>query len=239
MVRQEMALSSVSYTVAVSKVLYPTRWREHLLSPFIANPSNLKEAIMRFGLSTLPSNERVRRGVLREQHIAEALGRHGFQIIDATGDEDKGRQKIDRWLVVNGQKKGMQIKFRETGSDILFEVFDTFHDWDHPHNKVGRDMIGDAEVYACLIDGVCHLLPTKAAHKIIKEAMAIIRQFGWTIERHNMATFRWTIGGHRIEVKKTTDPRDGRTKIMAYIPASIFEGEAEYSSHKLQLPKSF
>lgn len=194
----------------------------------------------KWGSATLESRERVRRGVNREGHIANALRTQGgLDIRDATDDEDKGHQKIDRWVVRDGKKLGMQIKFRETGEDILFEVFDTFYGWDDPRNKEGRDMIGQAELYACLKDDkrTCYVLPTSVAHRLIRDAVEMIRQYGWTIENERGATFRWTIGGHRIELKKTTDPRDGRPKLMAYIPSAVFAHLESVETYDLKLPK--
>ena len=58
---------------------------------------------MKFGISTLDSRDRVRIGVRREGQIADALRTQaGLELRDATDDEDKGHQKIDRWLVRDG-----------------------------------------------------------------------------------------------------------------------------------------
>ena len=71
-------------------------------------------------ISNLESRERVRIGTLRESHIATALrDQVGLRIIEASEVDDKERAKVDRWIDDNGQRVGLQIKFRETGDDLL------------------------------------------------------------------------------------------------------------------------
>ncbi len=194
----------------------------------------------KFGISTLASADRVRIGVKREDEIAEALRTQvGLDIRDATDDEDKGHLKVDRWLFQDGQRHGMQIKFRQTGSDILFEVFDTFHGFGDRRNKAGRDMIGQAELYTVLSEDqrTAHIVPVALAHEIINEAMAMIEEHGWTIVQHARSVFRWFKNGHRIEIRLTTDPKDGRPKVVAFIPPGVFEVEQQVKTYRLKLSK--
>jgi hypothetical protein len=194
----------------------------------------------KFGISTLDSADRVRIGVKRENEIAEALrDQAGLDIRDASADEDKGYQKIDRWLVQDGQRHGMQIKFRQTGSDILFEVFDTFHGFGDVKNKKGRDMIGRAEYYTVLASDqrTAYVVPVAVAHEIINDAMNMIQEFGWTLEQRGGSVFKWFKNGHKIEIRLTTDPKDGRPKIVAFIPPGVFEVEKQVMTYRLKLPK--
>jgi hypothetical protein len=195
---------------------------------------------MKFGISTMDSRDRVRIGVRREGQIADALRTQaGLELRDATDDEDKGRQKIDRWLIRDGQSYGMQIKFRETGADILFEVFDTFHGFGDARNKRGRDMIGQAEYYTVLAqDGTtAYVVPVSVAHRLISQAMEMIEEHGWTIVKKGGSVFKWFMNGCKIEIKLTTDPKDGRPKIIAFIPPDVFAAEQQVEVYKLKLKK--
>lgn len=70
--------------------------------------------------------KRVALGKLREKQIADALRQqHGLDIRNATDFQDKHR-KIDRWLHVSNERVPLQIKFRNKGDDLLFEVYDKF-----------------------------------------------------------------------------------------------------------------
>lgn len=194
----------------------------------------------KFGISTLESSERVRIGVSRENQIAEALrNQAGLDIQEATADEDKGYQKIDRWFVQDGKRHGMQIKFRETGSDILFEVYDTFHGFDVKKNKLGRDMIGRAKYYTVLSQDqkTAHIVPVAVAHEIIHEAMEMIQEYGWTTVKRSGSVFKWFKNGQKIEIRLTTDPKDGRPKIMAFIPPEVFAIEKQVMTYTLKLPR--
>lgn len=195
----------------------------------------------KFGISTLESADRVRIGTRREAEIADALrDQHGLDVKDATADEDKGRQKVDRWLVRDGHRYGMQIKFRQTGDDILFEVYDTYHGPGDARNKRGRDMIGSAEYYTVLASDqrTAYLLPVNVAHGLINEAMDMIEKFGWTREQHSRKVFKWfKTPNSAIEIRLTTDPKDGRPKIVAFIPPAVFAQEDAVEVYSLKLKK--
>ena len=65
--------------------------------------------------------KRVAAGKKMELRIIDSMNAAGFMVTAATAQEDL-YQKIDGWL--DGQS--IQIKYRETGDDILFEVY---KDW--------------------------------------------------------------------------------------------------------------
>lgn len=174
--------------------------------------------------------ERVETGRTKEGHIAKALKeQHNLTILHATDQEDK-EQKIDRWLIKDGKKIAVQIKYRETGEDILFEVFDRWESWGSPLNKLGRDMIGQAELYACLIKKNCFVIPTIIAKNTINDMLQYVQNYGWTQKEK---VFRYHKNGVVCELRVQHDNASGQKKIVAYIPPAFFQAEV----YKLSLPK--
>lgn len=190
----------------------------------------------------LDSRDRVRHGRRREGQIADALrDQVGLSLQEPSEYEDKQR-KIDRWLVQDGKRTAVQIKYRETGDDLLVEVFDKWGGWDHPINKVGRDMIGDARLYAVLRQDrqTVVMVATATLKKIVADMLAMAMQFGWTVDNGPQSkTLRYSKSGGRCELKVQRDPRDGRTKMVAYIPASVLEMENQAQTYKVRLPKNW
>jgi hypothetical protein len=184
---------------------------------------------------------RVNHGKSRERQIAMALRQQaGLVLKEATEDQDK-TDKIDRWLVHGGREYALQIKYRETGDDVLFEVFYRWEDWNSPANKPGRDMQGSAELYACLKSDQSTVVIFKidAAKDIIRQAVDLAQNHGWTHETAFSKSFRWNIHGHRVEIKVQKDPSDGRTKMMAYIPSGLFEAAEQAAVYRVSMPKNW
>lgn len=189
--------------------------------------------------------KRVALGKVREAQIADALrDQHRLDIRDATESQDKFR-KIDRWIYQNGRRVPLQIKFRTKGDDLLFEVYDTFRGWEYPdgftdrnrnglQNKIGRDMQGDALLYAVLLsDGkTIKMVNTDPAKRFIWDMVKTAELKGWTTEGYTK-TLIVRKGGNRAELKLQHDPGDGRPKMVAYIPPRMFAGE----SYAVRLPE--
>jgi hypothetical protein len=189
----------------------------------------------------LDSRDRVRHGKTREKQIAEALTRQGLPLADATDREDK-EMKIDRWLVRDGRRTAVQIKYRETGDDLLVEVYDTWNGWDDPFNKPGRDMIGAARLYAVLRQDrkTVVLVPTAVLKAIVVDMVNAVALFGWTVDKGPACkTLRYSKSGGRCELKVQRDPRDGRTKMVAYIPAGVLAFEQQSETYTVKLPKEW
>lgn len=189
---------------------------------------------------TLDSETRVLHGKERERQIANALKvQHNLPIADATEFEDKER-KIDRWLEYPGGRVALQIKYREIGDDLLFEVFDKWFDWDHSRNKSGRDMYGDAKEYAVLLSDrkTVVMVPTKLAKKVIGEMIALARSKGFE-DSYASKTFRYVVNGLTLELKVQKDPRDGRQKMIAYIPPDYFVAEEQAKIYQVFLPRKW
>ena len=185
----------------------------------------------------LDNATRVRHGLNRERQIADALRTQaGLPIEDATGMEDRER-KVDRWIAYPGKRVTLQIKYRETGEDLLFEVYDKFFGWDDPKNKVGRDMMGDSTEYAVLLQDRKTIVMVPVA--VAKRAIGIMVEGAkrqWTVEGPHGSTFRYFTNGCKLELKVQRDPRDGRPKMVAYIPSGYFAAIAQAQTYKVALP---
>lgn len=190
----------------------------------------------------MPAAIRVQHGVERERQIAVALREQaGLPIVDSSPEDDKERNKVDRWIDYPHGRVALQIKYRETGNDLLFEVFDRFHGWGDARNKVGRDMMGIAKEYAVLMQDrrTIVMVPVAKAKDAIQTMMegAKIR---WTTEGpQDLKTFKYFHRGCALELKVTHDPRDGRPKMVAYIPADYFIAEAQAHVYKVRLPANW
>lgn len=185
---------------------------------------------------SLDTRTRVQRGLKRENQIAEALrDQAGLQIVDATPDEDKER-KVDRWIESPEGRIAVQIKYREVGTDLLFEVYDKFNGWDDPNNKLGRDMFGDAEQYAVLLSDrkTVIMVPTATAKALIEKMIAEAKK-GWTEISHTK-TLNYRHNGILCQLKAQSDPADGRSKMVAYIPPVYFWAESQAKVYSVNMP---
>ena len=102
--------------------------------------------------------DRVRYGKEIESKIIESLINHGWKISTASANQDKF-DKIDGILISSKDPMPVklpapiQIKYRDTGNDILMEVCWLFDgDFSKPISELltGRDMKGKAEIYVSL-----------------------------------------------------------------------------------------
>lgn len=206
---------------------------------------------MSFNIYERDPAKRVALGKVREAQIADALrDQHHLDIRNATETQDKFR-KIDRWIFQNGKRIPLQIKFRTKGDDLLFEVYDTFRGWEYPdgitltrwengktilQNKIGRDMQGDAQLYAVLLsDGkTIKVVDTSIAKAYIWSMVQHAEENGWTREGYTKTlivdavparTKNKEMPNYRpAELKLQHDPGDGRPKMVAYVPPLMFDG---------------
>jgi len=192
-------------------------------------------------IGSLEKSDRVRLGRLREGQVAKALTEQCNLCFEDSSHDEDCTNKIDRWLVRDGKRYGVQIKVRESGKDLLFELVDRFYGLDDPRNKAGRDLVqGSAEIYAVLVDkDTVVMIPTEIAKKIIDEALADVRQHGWTSENISGKMYRWNVHGEKIELKVQKDPRDHRDKLMAFIPVGVFEHQQQLETYKVHLPRKW
>ncbi len=160
--------------------------------------------------------ERIREGKVKEKLILDTLRQQGMVIEDATADEDKN-DKIDGWIVEDGKRYALQVKFRETGDDILFEVVK-----DLDKNIPGRDAISKAHYYL-VVDryGTARLFLTAPIKKLAQQMLPIAKGLFGTRKTE------WR--GIGWELKITVDRAHGNTKLMAYFNPGKFDCLKEWN----------
>jgi hypothetical protein len=163
-------------------------------------------------------DQRVQFGRSIEQKVVDALRTHvGWNIVPAEKSQDMF-DKIDAWILKDGTKTAIQIKYRDTGTgDILFEV--------EKNGRPGRDMAGKAALYAVLNkEGTLIRVRLAAeAKRIASEMHTKLLQSG----SHSIKT-------DKGEIRYQVDPSSGAEKIVAYIHPDAFTG----AKKDVALPKS-
>ncbi len=156
--------------------------------------------------------DRISAGKQVESSILNALRQKGYKIEDPTSGEDM-YDKIDGWWVDKTQKKhSLQIKFRETGDDILFELVK-----DLDKNVDGRDMVSKAELYLVVDrNGVTRMFNTKPIKEKATQALRVIKQ---DLEKNPSKT-DWSGSGWSIKVQ--VDRAHGQRKIVGYFSPKMF-----------------
>jgi hypothetical protein len=190
----------------------------------------------------LDNRSRVERGRHREEQLIEALRKqHSLALKPPTEAQDK-EQKIDCFLEADGKKIAVQIKYRETGDDVLVEVYDRWLGWDNQNNKAGRDMIGKAERYVVLRQDRKSVVMTETAiiKQLVYRMVNSAKANGWTEDKgEQQKTLRYHLPGGKCELKVQRDPHDGRTKMMAYIPATVFTMQYHAQTFKVNMPETW
>ena len=173
----------------------------------------------RIPLNRRPMGERVREGMRIEQRILQQLRESGMHLTAPTHTED-AYAKVDAWWhttdVSNGPvvQKGIQVKYRETGDDILFEVY---KDW--TRKIPGRDLIGTADYYMTVDrTGRGYLVCVEELKGKVHAALASIDQHGWTDSERSHFVDR----AAGIDIKIRADAYHGQQKCIAYVrPRSL------------------
>lgn len=166
---------------------------------------------MKQPLNKLPMSQRVQHGKKMELRIIDAMNAAGIIVMPATAQEDQ-YQKIDGWL----DGKGLQIKYRETGGDILFEVY---KDW--TKGIEGRDLIGQADLYACVNrSGQGVIVRTAQIKDLIKAALPIVKEKGY-----------YKAGG--LDIKLRPDAYHGQLKCVAFIDWSALNILQRFNVHHM------
>jgi hypothetical protein len=156
-------------------------------------------------------DDRISAGKVVESRILNALRQLGYTIENPSSSEDQN-DKIDGWWIgKTGSRVPLQVKFRETGDDILFELVK-----DLDKGIPGRDIISNAALYL-VVDrsGKTRLFLTKPikdqAQKIVDVLLPVIR-------RDSGKSF-WS--GHGWEVRVQHDRAHGQRKLVAYFDPSL------------------
>lgn len=156
-------------------------------------------------------DQRVQYGKSIEKQIFDHLVDCGLKLHEPSGREDM-YDKIDGWWEREDGLKPIQIKYRDTGDDILFEVMKDIN-----RNVPGRDMIGKAIYYA-----VANREGTRIVVVSVDDAKQLIEEMRDRAEREgfdNRGTYR--MGGAMLRIRE--DPRSGQDKLMAFIPVNMLK----------------
>jgi hypothetical protein len=172
-------------------------------------------------LATQDYRDRVKQGRKIEQEIIETMRQNGMKISNPSSNDDIFK-KVDAWFNKDGERIGIQIKFRETGSDLLFEVYDKFFGFNDPNNKIGRDLQGDAKLYAVKLNSQIVMVDKAKAVDAINEMIDEARCNGWSESNSCTKTLYYELDNQELQLKLQHDPSDGRKKMVAYIPKEFF-----------------
>lgn len=158
-------------------------------------------------------NQRIAVGKVKEKAIVDQLRKYGVKIDDPTAQEDM-YDKIDGWMYdVHGTKNSVQIKFRESGDDIIFEIIKDL-DLDRP----GRDMISKAQLYLVVNrSGNGVLIHTETVKKKASELLKVVQS---DLQKIPSKT-QWS--GVGWEMKITQDRAHGQNKLMGYFNPKMFK----------------
>jgi hypothetical protein len=173
-------------------------------------------------------SERIKYGKDIESKIVQALtNQYGWNIVPPSSNQDKF-DKIDGTLISSSEAlpvslpAPIQIKYRDTGNDILMEVSWVFNgNFDMPLSNflTGRDMKGKAKLYVSL-DQSGKMIRVRLAEEAKKNAIELLEN----LIKNRSKVFSSELGQIRI----TRDPKDGRQKINAFINPDSFSWTKNY-----------
>lgn len=159
-------------------------------------------------------NERVQEGKKIESAIVSNLARlfaaSGNGTITPAETGDDKYNKVDAYWDKDGVRQNVQVKFRQTGDDILMELIRPFTG---EADFNGRDMKGTADWYTVLSkDGKtiywCNAHKLKMVmEKVAKEYVAL-RKTGKAGD---------SVSTNFLTLKVTNDPADGVMKMVGFI----------------------
>jgi hypothetical protein len=161
---------------------------------------------------------RVEAGKTVEKEILDVLRKAGVVIEEPTANEDM-EDKIDGWIIRDGKRVSVQVKFREGGDDVIFEIVK-----DLDKGIPGRDMVSKAELYVVM----------DTLNVIRLFAVEQIKTMAKLVRDHVLGELR--ISPNRTEwgsktacnVKITIDKRHGNRKMMAYFNPKMLKSLGEW-----------
>ncbi len=160
-------------------------------------------------------DHRVREGKKKELEISRRLRAAKHTVSDVTSKEDM-HDKVD--AIVNDRKA--QYKFRETGTDILFDYAEPFSGRfmqplsriPDPVTKLGRDLVSKAELYVVMVGQRLWMAEKKAIVEIINKLLVLwFTENQQTSNRYNHSS----VPG--VELNWTTDHANGRRKLVFFV----------------------
>ena len=152
-------------------------------------------------------NTRIAMGKSQELYIIEFLRSKGYKIDEPTANQDI-KDKIDGFILPKaGGRISFQLKFRETGDDIPFELI---KDWDR--NIEGRDLISKAQLYIVVNrQGKVIILKTDDIKNKAKELLAMA-----DANPNDQQ-------GTGYELKFRADAAHGQVKLMCFLNPALFK----------------
>lgn len=179
-------------------------------------------------LNAMDYQGRVEAGKAVEKEILDVLRKAGMEIAEPTADEDM-KDKIDGWMVWLGERVPIQVKFREGGDDVIFEIIK-----DVDKNVPGRDMVSKAVLYVVM----------DTANMIRLFAVEEIKRMAVLVRDHVLGELRqfpnktnW--GSHTAcNVKITVDKRHGNRKMMAYFNPTMLKALRVWQKSTTSLSKT-
>lgn len=170
-------------------------------------------------LANIPDyNQRISAGKSVEEKILNALRQRGYKIENPSEQEDK-YEKIDGWWIgKNGGRFPLQVKFRESGDDILFELVK-----DMDKGISGRDPISKSVIYLVVNrTGDARMYLTKPIKKKAQQIVAII----YDELKKNPSKTLWS--GDKWEARIQYDRAHGQRKLVAYFHPALFDALVEW-----------
>lgn len=165
--------------------------------------------------------QRIAGGKRVEAQILNGFRKLGFKIDNPTAEEDK-YDKIDGWWHgKKGKRYPVQIKFRQSGDDILFELIK-----DIDRKIEGRDVISKADVYLVADrQGTTRMYLTKPIKEQAKKMIALAEK--------DMAEdpFKTRWRGTGWEMKLQIDRAHGQRKLVAYFEPTLFNALGTWRLH--------
>jgi hypothetical protein len=164
---------------------------------------------------------RVREGKRAEEEVAEALRRRfGLIVLNVTENLDRN-EKIDRIVVAKrGGRRTLQIKCREYGHDILFDVYEPFYGEEDPRTGKGRDLQSTCDLYACRVGPALHLIHGTALRRLVQQTLDHWRGLGSPTAVGTTAK-----AARGILLRIRADRHSGRPKMLLFIPALAFDSQ--------------
>ncbi len=157
------------------------------------------------GMSGLDHATRIQMGRKMEAEVAKKLEDLGIKVVHS-GREDDMFKGIDFWVTLGDKRLSAQVKQREVGDDIIFEVW---KDYDGSSQPNGRDYNGKAQLYIAVdTKGNGFWVVPSLLKQVTDEYLS---KFGMKNGKYKDAFF-----------KVTKDNRSGNTKLMAFFPPSSF-----------------
>lgn len=161
-------------------------------------------------------SKRIEAGKRVEHKIINSLRQMGYKIEDPTSREDM-TDKIDGWWIdKKGNRYPLQIKFRQSGDDIIFELIQ-----DVRLNNEGRDMKSKAVLYLVAdTHGKTRMFLTAPIKQKAKEVLDVIQK------ELKQSPFQLDFRGHGWEAKMQYDKAHGQKKLVAYFSPDLFDALA-------------